>query len=87
MKTIKGSISKIKILKHLDNGSPLVRFNLNDINCLIAFHSLMFLFEVTENATVVVAGEYNSRNQFVVRRYCVIQKDHFAKAHTIHTDH
>lgn len=53
---------------------PLVRFSLNNVNCLIATHSLNFLAEVDENMQVVVAGEYNQRKQFVVKKYTVIGK-------------
>lgn len=53
---------------------PLVRFSLDGVNCLIATHSLNFLADVDENMQVVVAGEYNSRKQFVVRKYGVIGK-------------
>lgn len=52
----------------------LVRFSLNNINCLIAAHSLNFLADVDEGMQVVVAGEYNSRKQFVVKKYTVIGK-------------
>lgn len=54
--------------------TPLVRFSLNNINCLIAAHSLNFLADVDEGMQVVVAGEYNSRKQFVVKKYGVIGK-------------
>lgn len=51
---------------------PLVRFSLDNVNCLIAAHSLNFLADVEEGMEIVVAGEYNSREQFVVRKYSVI---------------
>mgnify|MGYP001018319275 CR=1 FL=1 len=70
MITQKGTVSKIKVLK-LDE-SPLVRFSLDDVSCLIRVHSLNFLWEVAEGSKVVVGGSYNTRNQFVVRKYCVI---------------
>ena len=54
--------------------TPLVRFSLNNENCLIATHSLNFLADVDENMQVVVAGEYNQRKQFVVRKYSVLGK-------------
>jgi hypothetical protein len=41
---------------------------------LIAAHSLNFLADVDEGMQIVVAGEYNSRNQFIVRKYSVIGK-------------
>lgn len=73
MITIKGQVSKIKVLK-LDE-SPLVRFSLDDVSCLIKIHSLNFMWEVDEGSEVVVCGEYNSRKQFIVRKYCVMKKD------------
>lgn len=51
-----------------------MRFSLNEVNCLIAAHSLSFLADVDERMQIVVAGEYNSRKQFVVRKYSVIGK-------------
>lgn len=54
--------------------TPLVRFSLDGVNCLIATHSLNFLADVDEGMQIVVAGEYNSREQFVVRKYSVIGK-------------
>lgn len=70
MQTLKGTVSKIKILKL--SQSPLVRFSIDGINCLIAAHSLNFLYEVEENSNLVIAGYYNSRNQFIVKKYCVL---------------
>ncbi|WP_312728930.1 hypothetical protein [Enterococcus sp.] len=72
VKTMKGVVSKIRVLKM--SKTPLVRFSLDNENCLIAGHSLNFLADVDENMQVVVAGEYNSRKQFVVRKYSVIGK-------------
>lgn len=54
--------------------TPLVRFSLDRENCLIASHSLNFLADVHEGMQILVAGEYNSRKQFVVRKYSVIGK-------------
>ncbi|OUZ24174.1 hypothetical protein A5867_001860 [Enterococcus sp. 6D12_DIV0197] len=54
--------------------TPLVRFSLNGMNCLIATHSLNFLADVDEGMEIVVAGEFNSRKQFVVKKYTVIGK-------------
>lgn len=54
--------------------TPLVRFSLDNVNCLIAAHSLNFLADVDEGMQIVVAGEYNSRKQFVVKKYSVIGK-------------
>lgn len=53
---------------------PLVRFSLDNVNCLIATHSLNFLADVDEGMEIVVSGEYNSRKQFVVKKYTVIGK-------------
>lgn len=53
--------------------TPLVRFSLNNENCLIAAHSLNFLADVNEGMQIVIAGEYNSRKQFV-GKYTVIGK-------------
>lgn len=72
METIKGTVSKIRVLKL--SSSPLIRFNVNDINCLIAIRSLNFLAEVDENSEVVLCGVFNSRKQFVARKYCVLNK-------------
>ncbi|WP_299516477.1 hypothetical protein [uncultured Rummeliibacillus sp.] len=73
MITQKGTVSKIKVLK-LDK-SPLVRFSLDETSCLIRVHSLNFMWEVDEGSEVVVGGQFNSRKQFVVRKYCVMKKD------------
>ena len=54
--------------------TPLVRFSLDGVNCLIAAHSLNFLADVDEVMHIVVAGEYNDRKQFVVKKYSVIGK-------------
>lgn len=54
--------------------TPLLRFSLDGVNCLIAAHSLNFLADVDEGMQIVVAGEFNSRKQFVVRKYSVIGK-------------
>ncbi|MFZ7301624.1 hypothetical protein ACLSY4_14740 [Enterococcus gallinarum] len=70
MKSMKGVVSKIRVLKM--SKTPLVRFSLDGVNCLIAAHSLNFLADVDEEMQIVVAGEYNSRKQFVVRKYSVI---------------
>jgi len=72
MKSMKGVVSKIRVLKM--SKTPLVRFSLDGVNCLIAAHSLNFLADVDEGMSIVVAGEYNSRKQFVVRKYTVIGK-------------
>lgn len=54
--------------------TPLVRFSLDNVNCLIAVHSLSFLADVDEGMQIVIAGEFNDRNQFVVRKYSVLGK-------------
>lgn len=51
-----------------------MRFSLNNENCLIAAHSLNFLADVDEEMQLVVAGEFNDRKQFVVKKYSVIGK-------------
>lgn len=51
-----------------------MRFSLDGTNCLIAAHSLNFLADVDEGMQIVVAGEYNGRKQFVVKKYGVIGK-------------
>ena len=70
MKSLKGVVSKIRVLKMAR--TPLVRFSLDNVNCLIAAHSLNFLADVDEGMQIVVAGEYNDRKQFVVKKYSVI---------------
>lgn len=70
MQTMKGTVSKIRILKL--TASPLVRFTVDDTSCLIALHSLRFLYEVQDDMQVVVAGVYNKKNQFIVKKFCVM---------------
>ena len=72
MKTIRGTVSKIRIIKMA--ASPLVYFKISDTNCLIAAHSLSFLADAAEGCEMVIGGEFNSRKQFVCRRYAVIGK-------------
>ena len=72
MLTVKGTVSKIKVLKL--SVSPLVRFNVDNVNCLIATNSLNFLAYVNDDTKIVISGTYNSRKQFVVKRYCVLNK-------------
>lgn len=72
MKSLKGVVSKIRVLKM--SKTPLVRFSLDNVNCLIAAHSLNFLADVDEGMRIVVAGELNDRKQFVVRKYSVLGK-------------
>ncbi|MDT2531725.1 hypothetical protein [Enterococcus raffinosus] len=70
MKSMIGLVSKVKILKYSER--PLVFFKLDDVSCLIAGHSLNFLADVEDGMRIAVAGEYNSRKQFIVRKYSVI---------------
>ena len=74
MHTIKGTVIKIKVLKLSE--SPLVRFSIDGVSCLIARHSLNFLYQVEEDSELVICGEYNSRKQFVVRKFCLMAKSH-----------
>lgn len=74
MQTLKGTVSKIKILKL--SQSPLVRFSLDEVSCLITSHSLNFLYEVEEHSNIVIAGHYNNRKQFVVSKFCVTTKSY-----------
>ena len=67
-----GIVSSVKILKYSER--PLVYFKLDDTSCLIASHSLSFLADVENGMKIVVAGEYNSKKQFIVRKYAVIGK-------------
>lgn len=69
MITIKGKVSKIKVLKL--SAHPLVHFKIDDASCLIASHSLNFLYDIKEDSQIVICGQHNSRNQFVVKKYCV----------------
>ena len=72
METIRGIVSKVKIIKMSER--PLVYFKVDEVSCLIATHSLSFLADVAEGSRVAVAGEFNSRKQFVCRKYTVIGK-------------
>lgn len=72
MKSLKDVVSKIRVLKI--SRTPLVRFSIDGVNCLIAAHSLNFLADVDEGMQIVVAGEYNGRKQFVVKKYGVTGK-------------
>lgn len=64
-----GIVSSIKIQM---SERPLVFFKLDDKPCLIAGHSLNFLADVEDGMRIVVGGNYNTRKQFVVRKYAVI---------------
>ncbi|MBU5369485.1 hypothetical protein [Enterococcus avium] len=70
MESMTGLVSKVKILEFSER--PLVYFKLDDTSCLIAGHSLNFLADVEDGMRIAVAGEYNSRKQFIVRKYSVI---------------
>ena len=72
MISLKGTVSKIRMLKMAK--PPLVRFSLDGVHCLIAAHSLNLLADVDEGMEIVIAGEYISRKQFVVKKYSVIGK-------------
>lgn len=72
MESKTGIVSSIKILEF--SVRPLVFFKLNGESCLIAFRSLNFLSDVDNGMRISVAGEYNKRKQFVIRRYSVIGK-------------
>ena len=72
VKSLKGVVSKIRVLKI--SRIPLVRFSLDNVNCLIAAHSLNFLADVDEGMQIVVAGEFNDRKQFIVKKYSVMGK-------------
>ena len=72
MKTIRGTVTKIKILKMSER--PLVYFKVDDVSCLIATHSLTFLADVAKGSRVAAAGDFNSRKQFVCRKYTVLGK-------------
>ncbi|MGX7126587.1 hypothetical protein [Enterococcus viikkiensis] len=70
MMSLNGIVTSIKILKFSER--PLVYFKLNNQSCLIATHSLNFLADVEDGMRIAAAGEYNSRKQFVVKKYGVI---------------
>lgn len=72
MQSITGTVSKVKILKYSER--PLVFFKLDDVSCLIAGHSLNFLADVENGMQIAIAGEYNSRKQFIVKKYGVLGK-------------
>ena len=70
--SLNGIVSSVKILKMSER--PLVFFKLDDEPCLIAGHSLNFLADVENGMRIAIAGEYNNRKQFVVRKYAVVGK-------------
>lgn len=67
-----GIVTSIKILKMSER--PLVFFKLDEQPCLVASHSLKFLADVENGMRIALAGEYNNRAQFIVRKYGVIGK-------------
>lgn len=72
MESRTGIVSSVKILKMSEH--PLVYFKLDEASCLIAGRSLSFLADVDDGMRITVLGEYNSRKQFVVKKYAVIGK-------------
>ncbi|MGX7133071.1 hypothetical protein [Enterococcus songbeiensis] len=73
MLKLKGTVTKVKLI-NTKSKTPLIYFRLDETNCLIAAHSLTFLADVSEDMQIVVSGMFNSRKQFVVRKYSVIGK-------------
>lgn len=72
MHSITGTVSKVKILKYSER--PLVYFKLDEVSCLISGHSLNFLADVEDGMRIAIAGEYNNRKQFIVKKYSVVGK-------------
>lgn len=72
MESKTGVVNSIKILKMTER--PLIFFKIDGTNCLIAGRSLSFLADVSDGMKVTAAGYHNSRNQFVVQKYCTIGK-------------
>lgn len=72
MESLNGIVSSVKILKMSER--PLLFFKLDNVSCLIASHSLNFLADVEDGMRIVVAGDYNSRKQFIVKKYSVVGK-------------
>lgn len=72
MESKTGTVSSVKILKMSER--PLVFFKIDDNPCLIASRSLSFLADVENGMKIVAGGEYNSRKQFIVKKYSVIGK-------------
>lgn len=70
MESIKGTVTKLKIIQF--SQQPLVYFQLANINCLIATHSLNFLADVEAGMKIVVLGKRNTRGQFIVAKYAVL---------------
>lgn len=72
MQSITGTVNKIKILKMSER--PLVYFKIDDTNCLIAGHSLNFLADVENAMRITICGDFNSRKQFIIKKYAVVGK-------------
>lgn len=72
MMSLNGIVTSIKIIKYSER--PLVYFKVNDQSCLIATHSLSFLADVDNCMRIAIAGDYNNRKQFIVKKYAVIGK-------------
>ena len=72
MESKTGTVSKVKILKYSER--PLVFFKLDDVSCLISFHSLNFLADVENDMRIAICGDFNSRKQFIVKKYSVVGK-------------
>lgn len=72
MQTMNGIVSNVKILKMSER--PLVYFKVENQSCLIAAHSLNFLADVDNGMRIVIAGDYNNRRQFIVKKYSVVGK-------------
>lgn len=72
MESKTGIVSNIKVLKMSER--PLIYFRIDNCNCLIACRSLSFLADVQEGMRISVAGVFNSRKQFVVKKFTVIGK-------------
>lgn len=72
METLKGVVSKIRVLKMSEK--PLIRLTIGEQSAIISTHSLNFLADVDEGMTIAVAGYYNKRKQFVIKKYSVVGK-------------
>lgn len=72
METLKGTVSKLKIIQYSQH--PLVYFRLAETNCLIASHSLNFLADVEDGMKLIITGTRNKRGQLIVAKYAVLGK-------------
>jgi len=64
--------SEVKILKL----NPLMLYvrvfsNGHAVNCIIAKHSLNFFYQLKQDSRLALYGHYNSRKQFVIRKYMI----------------